>query len=221
MNDLTLTSRIVAATDWAAIVFLIAFALVALAKTAFENRFSDFLRLAVSDKYIKVYRDSGHITSGFTMVLFVVQLISFSFFILLALAHFGYAAKDDWLLYIRIIALLGVFVLAKFLIDKIIAASFNIEEFAEQFNLTKVSYRTYVALGLLPVNVILYFNTAASGFVFFAIIASVLVINLLTYLFSLRNYQNFIAGKLFYFILYLCALEIAPYYFMYYWFTRY
>jgi hypothetical protein len=35
-----------------------------------------------------------------------------------------------------------------------------------------------------------------------------------------KNYQNIIFGKLFYFILYLCAFEIAPYYFMYYWFTK-
>jgi hypothetical protein len=47
-----------------------------------------------------------------------------------------------------------------------------------------------------------------------------LATNLLTYLVSLKNYQNLFLGKLFYFILYLCALEIAPYYFMYYWFTK-
>ncbi|RZJ46716.1 MAG: DUF4271 domain-containing protein, partial [Flavobacterium sp.] len=35
-----------------------------------------------------------------------------------------------------------------------------------------------------------------------------------------KTYQNAIIGKLFYFILYLCALEIAPYYFMYYWITK-
>ncbi|WP_395049469.1 DUF4271 domain-containing protein, partial [Flavobacterium sp.] len=40
------------------------------------------------------------------------------------------------------------------------------------------------------------------------------------YLVSIKNYQNIIFSKLFYFILYLCALEIAPYYFMYYWFTK-
>ena len=39
-------------------------------------------------------------------------------------------------------------------------------------------------------------------------------------LISIKNYQNIIFSKLFYFILYLCALEIAPYYFMYYWFTK-
>ena len=51
-------------------------------------------------------------------------------------------------------------------------------------------------------------------------ISIVLIINLFTYLVTLKNYQNILLGNLFYFILYLCALEIAPYYFMYYWFTK-
>jgi hypothetical protein len=51
-------------------------------------------------------------------------------------------------------------------------------------------------------------------------IAIVIAANLVTYVVSVKNYQNLIFSKLFYFILYLCALEIAPYYFMYYWFTK-
>jgi hypothetical protein len=73
---------------------------------------------------------------------------------------------------------------------------------------------------LLPVNIVLFYNDSHSEIFLFVCIAAVLIINLLTYLLSLKNYQNFVVGKLFYFILYLCALEIAPYYFMYYWFTR-
>ncbi|MCD8518719.1 MAG: DUF4271 domain-containing protein, partial [Flavobacterium sp.] len=33
-------------------------------------------------------------------------------------------------------------------------------------------------------------------------------------------YQNLLLRKIFYFILYLCTLEIAPYYFIYNWFTK-
>lgn len=206
--------------DWATVLFVLCFVLIAVTRTAFEKRFADFMRLAVSDKYVKVYKDTSHLMSGFTILLFVVQVISLAFFIQITLSHYGYAQKNDWVLFIRIFTLLGVFILSKFLIDKIIATAFNIEELIEQFNLRKVSYRTYAALALLPVNIVLFYNNAAPEFVYFIIIAAILAINLLTYLLSLKNYQNFIAGKLFYFILYLCALEIAPYYFLYYWFTK-
>jgi hypothetical protein len=207
-------------TDWATLLFVACFGLVAITRSAFEKRFADFSRLAVSDKYIKVYKDSSHLMSGFTIMLFIVQVASLAFFLQLAMDDVGMADKTDWVMFIRIFTLLGVFILSKFLIDKIIATAFNIEELAEQFNLRKVSYRTYLALLMLPVDIVLFYTTSAPDFLYFVIIAVILVTNILTYLMTLKNYQNFIAGKLFYFILYLCALEIAPYYFLYYWITK-
>ena len=220
MIDSILHPRIMPTRDWATILFVVALVLVAVTKSVFENRFSDYLRLIVSDKYIKVYRDSGHLRSGFTVALFIVQLISIAFFIQLLLAYFGYASKTDWVLFIQIITFLAVFILSKFIIEKIIATSFNIEEFVEQFNLQKVSYRTYISLLILPIDIVLFYTNYISKDLIFLFIAIILIVNMLTYLISLKNYQNLLFGKLFYFILYLCALEIAPYYFMYYWFTK-
>lgn len=220
MNESFLNPRLVENKDWAIVLFLACFVLIALTRSLFETRFAEFAKLGISDKYIKVYRDNSNLMSWFNVALFVIHLISLAFFIQLALSNFGYAQKGDWLLFIRIFGLLGVFILSKYLIEKIIAASFNVDEFVEQFNLQKVSYRTYVGLLLLPIDIILYFNSGTSQNLFFALIAVILIINILTYAVSLRNYQNVLLGKLFYFILYLCALEIAPYYFMYYWFTK-
>jgi len=220
MTEHVLHPRIIETRDWATVLFVVALLLVAITKSVFENRFSDYIRLIVSDKYIKVYRDSSHLMSGFTILLFIVQLISLAFFIQLVFSYFGYAAKTDWILFIQIFTFLVVYILSKFLIEKIIATAFNIEEFTEQFNLQKVSYRTYIGLLILPIDIILFYNDNPSKSLIYAFIAIVLAINLLTYLVSLKNYQNLLFGKLFYFILYLCALEIAPYYFMYYWFTK-
>jgi len=220
MNEFVLQPRTMEPRDWATIIFVVVLILVAVAKTAFENRFSDFTKLIVSDKYIKIYRDSSQLMTGFNVLLFLVQLVSISFFIQLVLSYFGYVLKTDWIVFIQIFTFVSVFVLSKFLIEKIIATAFNIEEFAEMFNLQKVSYRTYIGLLLLPIDVILFYNDNWPKIAIISIIIIVLTINLYTYLISLKNYQNFIFGKMFYFILYLCALEIAPYYFMYYWFTK-
>ena len=219
MIENVLQPRILEPRDWATVLFVLSFALIAVSKTVFENRFHDFMKLIVSDKYIKMYRDSSNLMSGFTIILFVIHLISLAFFLQLVLSSFGYASKTDWILFIQIFTFLTVFILSKFLIEKIIATSFDIEEFTEQFNLQKVSYRTYVGLLLLPVNVILFYNNIIPLKLIYALIFVIFAINILTYVISLKNYQNLLFGKLFYFILYLCALEIAPYYFMYYWFT--
>jgi hypothetical protein len=220
MIENALHLRVIENKDWATILFVISFATIAITKSAFENRFTDFAKLLYSDKYTNVYKDSNNLKSGFTIALFFVQVISLAFFIQLSLSFFGYASKTDWILFIQINTLLIFFILSKFLIEKIIGAAFDIEEFIEQFNLQKVIFRTYIGLFILPINIILYYNDAISiNFIVF-LIAIVLIINILTYLVSIKNYQNIIFAKLFYFILYLCALEIAPYYFMYYWFTK-
>ena len=220
MIENVLHPRIIENKDWATFLFVLSFATIALTKSVFENRFADFTKLIYSDKYTSVYKDSSHLMSGFTIALFLVQIISFAFFIQLSLSHFGYASKTDWILYIQIITFLIYFVLSKFLIEKIIATAFNIDEFIEHFNLQKVIYRTYIGLFILPINVILFYYDNISRSIPLLIIGIILTVNTFVYFVSVKNHQNVIFSKLFYFILYLCALEIAPYYFMYYWFTK-
>jgi len=220
MNKIELIPRIVENKDWVTILFIVALIIVAITKSAFENRFSDFINLIANNKYLKIYKDSGNLMSWFTILLFVVQLISLSFFVQMVLSYFGYTTKTNWITYIQIFTFLSFFVLSKFLVEKIIATSFNIEGFIEQFNLFKVSYRTYIGLLLLPVNIVLFYTNFMNTYVIISAIAILLTINAVTYLISLKNYQKLLISKLFYFILYICALEIAPYYFMYYVITK-
>lgn len=220
MIEHVLHPRITENKDWATVLFVLSFAIIALTKSLYENRFGDFMNLIFSDKYSKVYRDSSQLKSSFTISLFIVQIISVAFFIQLSLSIFGYALKTDWVLFIQIFTFLIFFVLSKFLIEKIIGTAFNIEEFVEQFNLQKVIYRTYISLFILPVNVILFYYDSISKNIPIVFISIILFISTITYLVSIKNYQNLIFSKLFYFILYLCTLEIAPYFFMYYCFMN-
>lgn len=220
MSKTELIPRIVENKDWVTILFIIAFALLVITKTAFENRFRDFANLLINDKYLKIYKDSSNLMSWFTILLFVIQLISMSFFLQLVLSYFGYTTKTNWVSFIQIFTFLSFFILSKFLVEKIIATSFNIENFAEQFNLFKVSYRTYIGLLLLPVNIIMYYTNIMNTYAIIGVMIMLLIINAVTYLVSLKNYQKLLLSKLFYFILYICALEIAPYYFMYYIITK-
>ncbi|HPW98106.1 MAG TPA: DUF4271 domain-containing protein [Flavobacterium sp.] len=220
MIEAVISPRILEPKDWATLLFLFSLLLIAIAKTAFETRFSEFLRILVSDKYIKIYKDSSHLMSGFTILLFIVQIISVSLFLQIILDHYGFVSKYDWISFLRITTFFSVFVLSKYLIEKIIATTFNFEEFVEQFNLLKVSYRTFLSLVLLPISIFLFYNKYYADSLIYFIIIMILIINMLTYLVSLKNYQNLIIGNIFYFILYLCALEIAPYYFIYYLITK-
>ena len=220
ISELLGQERIIENKDWVTILFVFSFAVIAVTKSAFETRFADFSKLIVSDKYNKIYKDSSHLLSWFNIALLFVQFISISFFIQLILDYFGIGSKYDWVLFIQIATICGVFILSKFLFEKIIGVAFDVEELIEQYNLQKVNYRTYISLCLLPINMLLYYVNNLSIMLIYVLIALVLIVNLITYLNSLKIYQKFIIGKLFYFILYLCTLEIAPYYLVYYWFTK-
>ena len=220
MTALELHPRIVENKDWATVLFIVSFGLIVLTRSLFENRFHDFIRLIISDKYLKIYKESNHLMGGFTIFLFTTNLISLTFLIQLIFHHLGYGLKTDWVLFVQIFTFLTIFILSKFLVERIIATTFGIEELIESFNLQKVSFRTYLGVLLLPVTIVLYYNDIITDSLLYALITILLVINALTYLFSLKMYQNLIISKLFYFILYLCALEIGPYYFLYYWITK-
>lgn len=220
MLAIQLHDRIIESKDWATILFVICVAIIAINKTISSVRFNEFVRLAYSDKYTKIYRDSSNLMSGFTISMFILQLISFSFFTLLVLNQFDRAEKTDLIVYIQVFTFLTVFILSKFLIEKIVATAFKIEEFNEQFNLLKVNYRAYFGFILLPVNIILFYNSLNADWFFWTLLIILITINITTYLVALKLYQNLLLRKIFYFILYLCTLEIAPYYFIYNWFTK-
>ena len=220
MLAIQLQERIIESKDWATVLFVLCVGIIAVNKTISSVRFNEFIRLAYSDKYTKIYKDSSNLMSGFTVSMFVVQLFSFSFFTLLVLNQFGKADKTNGIVYIQIFTFLTVFILSKFLIEKIVATAFKIEEFNEQFNLLKVNYRAYFGFILLPVNIILFYNTFDSKLFFWILLVALFVINITTYIVALKLYQNLLMRKIFYFILYLCTLEIAPYYFIYNWFTK-
>ncbi|MCU4187677.1 DUF4271 domain-containing protein [Flavobacterium sp. HXWNR29] len=220
MLAIQLQERIIESKDWATILFVLCVGIIAVNKTISSVRFNEFIRLAYSDKYTKIYKDSSNLMSGFTVSMFVLQLFSFSFFTLLVLNQFDKAEKTNGIVYIQIFTFLTVFILSKFLIEKIVATAFKIEEFNEQFNLLKVNYRAYFGFILLPVNIILFYNSFDSKLFFWILLVALFVINITTYIVALKLYQNLLMRKIFYFILYLCTLEIAPYYFIYNWFTK-
>jgi hypothetical protein len=91
MIEHLLHPRIIESKDWATILFVLAFAIVAITKSVYENRFGDFMNLIFSDKYAKLYRD-GHLKAASPFPCFV-QVISFAFFIQLSFSFLGTAQR--------------------------------------------------------------------------------------------------------------------------------
>lgn len=220
MIALEINQRIIENKDWATLLFLICFIVLAVNKSINASQFGDFLNLPFTKKYVTTYRDTSNLFSRFTISLFFIQVISLSFFVQIILSFYGYTTKTNWITFIQIFTSFSIFILIKFYLEKIIATAFNIEEFIDSFNLKKVNYRSYTGLILLPVVIVLFYNNVNSSVLIGATVLILLLISTYFYITTIKNYQNLILRNIFYFILYLCTLEIGPYYFIYYWITK-
>jgi hypothetical protein len=74
----------------------------------------------------------------------------------------------------------------------------------------KISYLNYSSLVMFIANILLTYVLKDSKAVVYASAFLILVINSIGWVIVLRNYQKLITNNFFYFILYLCALEITP-----------
>lgn len=221
MDNLILIERIIKNKDWATLLFFAGFSIIAINRTIFGVRFSEFTRLAISNKYLKIYKDNTNLRNSFTLSFLVIQLISITFFAQICLKAFGYLDQLTLLSFIQIINFITFFVLTKYILDKIIALSFNIEEFADALNLQKATYRNFLGMILLGIDVLLFYNNIDNKIILSILIFALIAINLLLYIIFIKNYQKSIINKLFYFILYLCTLEIAPYFLLFFWFKNF
>jgi hypothetical protein len=205
--------------DWATVLFVLTFATIVVTRLTFARRFEDFIKLAVSNKYLSTYRDTNNLKSGFTISMFFVQMVSLSLFVHYFISLTGFTALHSFSTYLRILSILMFFVLVKYFLEKIIAVCFNMEDFVEQYNLLKVSYRSFLGLLLFPIVAILFYNTFQYPYFIWAVVGLFVLFNIVLYGLLLKNYQKVFSKFLFYFILYLCTFEIAPYVILYHWFV--
>jgi hypothetical protein len=99
------------------------------------------------------------------------------------------------------------------LVEKIIATAFNIEEFVEQFNIQKVTYRTYIDLCYCQSTLFCLLRHNLHNFSANNNIYSSYIQRYNLFDFN-KKYQNLIFGK--FILFYIFASRNSPYFFMYY-----
>ncbi len=218
MIDFLFTERQLQDNSWSLFLFIGSFLLVAIVRAVFDKQFKDFLGLLYTNKYIKLYGEAS--LSWFSIVLTLVQLISYSFFIQIMLSYFGLVHKANFEVFIQIFAFVSLFFGLKYLINRSIAGLFTIQDFCNKYLFYQMSYKMYLGLFLLLGCFIMFYAKQPNIVLAYILLSVFLLLHLIIYLISLRVFRKEILSNMFYFILYLCTLEIAPYYFTYYWFTK-
>lgn len=108
--------------------------------------------------------------------------------------------------FLSILGIVFGYLIVKNLLEVVITRLFFINKQLRFFVISKLSYLYSISFFLLIFYIVFLFSPLnTSSYIY---IASVLF--LLRFVFHARNNKNLIFSELFYFILYICALEIAP-----------
>ena len=197
------------------ILLTLCFTFIALARITHENRFASFISLVVSDKYLKIYgKDKNLNLIWFNFLLFTVQAVVFGILLKESLEQFEIVKQVSLVL---VIASIVLFVLFKFYLEKLVAEILELQKFSENYNFHKLSYRNYIGIILLPLVALIIYNPAAGKVLTLIALCLFVILNTISFFLTLKNHQKFIRSGVFYFILYLCALELAPYLLIYKW----
>ncbi len=207
--------REIISNEWYTILIVLNIGILAFARATFFNRFNDFLWVIGNSKYLKVYSRDQKFIDQFDGFLFLNLIISLSLFYFIWHNTFFDSIAFDLILFFKLFVGIGSLILIKVLIERLIGSLFEIDTLIDSYVFQKTNYKNYIGLILLPINILLIFAIEPSKTILYVVIALMFFINLIGFVTSFKMHQKLILNNLFYFILYLCALEIAPYIILY------
>lgn len=202
-------------TELYTISLIICLVLVAIAKLLFPKRFQDFLMLLINFRYLKVYSREQKFIDMFEGLLFTNLIIGLSVFILLCFNLSTNLPQANYLIPAKLAFGIGIIILVKILLERLVSSILNMDSIIDNYLFQKVSYKNFLGLLLIPINAILIYSWYPTQISTTLFILILMLINVYGILIFIKNNLKTIKKNWFYFILYLCTLEISPYLVLY------
>ena len=195
--------------DFYTIILVLGILIIAIAKLISPKRFDDFVSVLGNSKYIKIYSREQKFLDKFDALLFTNLILSTSLFSFIMYQYFTKSTTLSIDLMIKISFGICVFILIKVLFERLVGSLLEIDSAIDQYLFQKISYKNFLGILLIPINAFLIFSFSPTLLFFYIIFAMLFIV------ISLKSHQSLIKHNLFYFILYLCTLEIAPFIILY------
>lgn len=204
-------ARSVTSTDWITLVLLGSLMCLVAAKVLFYSRFLNFIILPFNNRYIGLYNKKERLFNGFQTLLALFFITNGALFLYFANSLFKIVGVvQEPLGFPMVFGGLLVFLLLKVFLQLGNGWLFGAYALFNELIYKKISYLTYSGLALFFANVVMTYLFLDSKPAFYVGFFLFLSINLIGWFTVLKNSQKIVAHHFFYFILYLCALEIAP-----------
>ena len=204
--------RTIESLDWITFILVGCVILVTVLRVVYPKRFDDFIKLPISNNYFLTKGKFEELKHPFSVLFFLIQVLTLSLFIFL---FFLEKREVSATIFIKITLASFTFILIKTCIEKLIGSIFDIETIINNYIFTKLSYRNFISLFLIVLNFIFYFSVEPTMLLLFIFSGFIVVLNLFILFINYKNYRSLIFSNFFYFLLYICALEISPYLIIY------
>jgi hypothetical protein len=201
--------------EWFTIFTIVGLFAIVVAKYINTLRFNDFLYVIGNSKYLKIYTKDQKFIDHFDSFLFVNLAISLSIFIYFAYSNFISPISFELITFLKLLFAVSAVIIIKTLLERLIGSLFEIDSLIDDYLFQKTTFKNYSGMVFLTANLFLLYTNLPVNIVIISAILLVCLINLIGFLTSFKNYQKLINPNFFYFLLYLCALEIGPYVLLY------
>jgi len=199
--------------NWIVLVFIIMLLILVILKRSFGKRLSRTYSMLLTKSYVQIYynKDKGKYFATFSFLFFIVQTLAVSLLIYLLIPHLILKNSVSNLnLYLLISGIVAAYFILRYFMGFLLATLFQLKELFFKLSFERSNYLSNIVLWLLPLLllstyvVFLKFTMIKLTAIFFIIML------VFRYVLLLMNNKNLILNNLFYFILYICTLEIAP-----------
>jgi hypothetical protein len=199
--------KIVTNTDWITIVLVVLLSIVFLLKFLNPEKLKTFAFALFNKGFIEKETEEG-ITffKPFYSIIFLFSISVFALVCSTILVGLPENKNSYFYLFIGSFGAIFIYLLLKWFLEYLLSLVFLIRKDTRFFLISKSSYLYNISFYLFICLIIVQFTELNTNFL---LIVTVLFF-IIRFCFHLANNKKLIINELFYFILYLCTLEIAP-----------
>ncbi len=181
-----------------------------------QQKFNSFSKIFWNYYYLKKYENEKPVYYLFDYFLQLNFIISIGLFIYLSnLTYNDQRITYDFIEIIDIIKITVVFLILKNTVEIGISWFFNIKSLIKLYLNEKINYNNLIGLVILCFNIMLIYLFNPNIYIIIIMVLTILFLKLVGYSNSFILHLKTINKSWFYFILYLCTLEIIPYILLY------
>ena len=197
--------------DWYTTIIIVSLAIIAVAKLINPIRFVGFMKLIGNSNYLRIHFKDHRFFDPFDVFLFINFCLNAVLTGILTCRYLEPNTLFSYIDFIKLVIILGIGLLIKALIELAVGSLFEIGKILHSYVFQKISVLNFLGVLLLPLNSLLVFSFPGLHSLLVVTLAISSLIILIGLFKSIKSYQKLLINNFFYFILYLCTLEIGPY----------